>query len=988
MSLSPEQQARIGIDAALEAAGWIIQDRETMNLAAGPGVAVREFKMASGHGNAFCQKITYKVTAANPRDLIQAFRNQYEPRIAVTVDMVATGTDIKPIEIVMFLRAVKSRVLFEQMKGRGVRIIDPNDLRAVSGEDALAKTHFVIVDCVGMTETQLADTQPLERQRTVSLKALLEHVAMGGTDREVLSSLASRLARLDKRCGPEEHARVAEASGGVTLPSICGAIVEGLDPDRQIAEARRVFAVPADTEPTEAQIQKAAEALLKRATEPLATKPALRTLLVDLKRELEQVIDEVSEDELLEAGASPEAEQRRIVAAIESYFTRLDAAVATLERVQRNLKRYRASVLKAAVEGRLVPTEAELTRARRVEAASRRFQEFGDLGDASRRFTECSSASEIPSVPPETRRDAASTLPPDTRRDAASTFFDRDADVIAKRGNLPHWQQPGRTYFVTFRLADSLPAAVAERIREERLRWLRENPEPHTPQQRAQYYRLFSKQLDDKLDAGLGSCVLRQVAVRNIVRDALYYFDGERYCLHDWVIMPNHVHVLLTLMEAEDLSKVLHSIKSFSAKKINGLLGRSGQLWQKESFDHIVRSAESFERLRQYLADNPRGLADGEFSLGQVEAASRRFSEFGHLGEASRRFIEHSSASEIPSVLPEMRRDAASTSPPETRRDAASTVPPDARRDAASTYEPAAVLLTRILAERRRRWEEAELAKMTAKGKAPRDDKWKAKYVEPVAPDTSGLPELPEGWCWATLDALLREPLRNGHSAKPDAKGNVRTLTLSAVTERDFSQRTSKLTGADPEKVRDLWLEAGDIFVERSNTPELVGTAALFSGPSGWAIFPDLLIRVRVSAELPPRYIESVLRSDRVRQYFHRSAQGIAGSMPKISQDTLLGLTVPLPPLREQERIVTETERLFSVAEGAELTVAGSSVRARRLRQSILKWAFEGRLVDQDPTDEPASVLLERIRAEREAAKTPQVSRARRSSPRPRRPVA
>ena len=166
-----------------------------------------------GRGNAFCQKITYKVTAANPRDLIQAFRNQYDPRIAVTVDMVATGTDIKPIEIVMFMRAVKSRVLFEQMKGRGVRIIDPNDLRAVSGADAVAKTHFVIVDCVGMTETQLADTQPLDRKRTVSLKALLEHVAMGGTDPELLSSLASRLARLSKQCGPEEHARVAEASG-------------------------------------------------------------------------------------------------------------------------------------------------------------------------------------------------------------------------------------------------------------------------------------------------------------------------------------------------------------------------------------------------------------------------------------------------------------------------------------------------------------------------------------------------------------------------------------------------------------------------------------------------------------------------------------------------------------------------------------------------------------------------------------------------------
>jgi type I restriction enzyme R subunit len=275
-----------------------------------------------GRGNAFCQKITYKVTEANPRDLIQAFRNQYEPRIAVTVDMVATGTDIKPIEIVMFLRAVKSRVLFEQMKGRGVRIIEPNDLRAVSGEDAVAKTHFVIVDCVGMTETQLADTQPLDRQRSVSLKALLDHVALGGTDPDVLSSLASRLSRLDKQCGPEERARVAEASGGVTLRELCGAIVDGLDPDRQIEEARRELEVPAGEEPTESQLRQAAESLLLRAVEPLATRPAFRELLQDLKREVEQVIDEVSQDEVLEAGPSQEAKDKAwtLVASFEQFI--------------------------------------------------------------------------------------------------------------------------------------------------------------------------------------------------------------------------------------------------------------------------------------------------------------------------------------------------------------------------------------------------------------------------------------------------------------------------------------------------------------------------------------------------------------------------------------------------------------------------------------------------------------------------------------------
>jgi type I restriction enzyme R subunit len=274
-----------------------------------------------GRGNAFCQKITYKVTESSPRDLIQAFRNQYEPRIAVTVDMVATGTDIKPIEIVMFMRAVKSRVLFEQMKGRGVRIIDSDDLRAVSGADALAKTHFVIVDCVGMTETELVDTQPLDRKRAVSLKALLEHIAMGGTDPDYLSSLASRLARLSQQCGPDEHARVVEASGGPALSDLCRAIVDGLDPDRQLAEARVDFAVPEGDEPTTQQMKRTAEKMLKRATEPLATRPVLRTLIQDLKRQVEQVIDEVSADELLHAGNSEEAraKARNLVSDFERF---------------------------------------------------------------------------------------------------------------------------------------------------------------------------------------------------------------------------------------------------------------------------------------------------------------------------------------------------------------------------------------------------------------------------------------------------------------------------------------------------------------------------------------------------------------------------------------------------------------------------------------------------------------------------------------------
>jgi type I restriction enzyme, R subunit len=274
-----------------------------------------------GRGNAFCQKITYRTTGKKPKDLIQDFRISYEPRVAVTVDMIATGTDIRPVEVVVFLRAVKSRVLFEQMKGRGVRIIDPTELRAVT-PDAHAKTHFIIVDCVGITETPLADTHPLERNKSIPFKALLEHVAMGGRDSGVLSSLASRLSRLAKACGPDEDARIREASGGTGLTDIAHRIVDALDPDQQAARARKAHGLTWSQEPTEAQFGQAAEALAKEAVEPLATRPALRQLIQDIKRELEQIVDEVSKDTLLFAGTSIEAKEKAkaLVASFERFL--------------------------------------------------------------------------------------------------------------------------------------------------------------------------------------------------------------------------------------------------------------------------------------------------------------------------------------------------------------------------------------------------------------------------------------------------------------------------------------------------------------------------------------------------------------------------------------------------------------------------------------------------------------------------------------------
>ena len=173
-----------------------------------------------------------------------------------------------------------------------------------------------------MSDAPLADTQPLERKKTVSFQALLEHVAMGGTAPALLSSLAGRLARLDRGCDPDDRQRIAEVSGGATIGTISGAIVDGLDPDRQIDEARATFDVPAGDEPTEQQVKQAATTLLRRAAEPLATRPALRRLLQDLKRQKEQLIDDISVDELIEAGASEDAKQkaRSLVASFERFL--------------------------------------------------------------------------------------------------------------------------------------------------------------------------------------------------------------------------------------------------------------------------------------------------------------------------------------------------------------------------------------------------------------------------------------------------------------------------------------------------------------------------------------------------------------------------------------------------------------------------------------------------------------------------------------------
>ena len=285
---------------------------------------VRIVREEFGKGNEFAQKITYKVTGASPKDLIQAFRNSYYPRVVVTVDLIATGTDIKPVEIVMFMRSLKSRVLFEQMKGRGVRVISTDDLRAVT-PDARAKTHFLIVDCVGVSDHPLSDTRPLDKHPTVSLRVLLDHVGANGTHDEYLASLASRISRIEKQCDADDRKKVDEASGGLSLASITAGLVHAIDADVQDQAARKMFALPHDVEPSDEQIRKAAEPLKREAIHTLMSRPALRKLILDLRHKFEQVVDEISKDELIadQTGYSPEAREKAsaLVHSFEQYLT-------------------------------------------------------------------------------------------------------------------------------------------------------------------------------------------------------------------------------------------------------------------------------------------------------------------------------------------------------------------------------------------------------------------------------------------------------------------------------------------------------------------------------------------------------------------------------------------------------------------------------------------------------------------------------------------
>jgi len=289
-------------------------------------------------------------------------------------------------------------------------------------------------------------------------------------------------------------------------------------------------------------------------------------------------------------------------------------------------------------------------------------------------------------------------------------------------------------------------------------------------------------------------------------------------------------------------------------------------------------------------------------------------------------------------------------------------------------FEPASVLLDRILAERRRRWEESELARMKAAGKPPKDDHWKSKYEEPATVNTTELPELPDGWAYAGLPAIVGasgEGMKTGpfgtllQKHEHQATG-IPVIGIENIEPLRFVPGSKIHISA--EKAGDLAsyeLRAGDLVVSRSGT---VGEVCVVPNNLGEARFSTNVMRVRfVSGSPIPEFIAVLLNgSPFVLSQISDLCRGTTRDF--LNQRILAAIIFPIPPSAEQRRIVAEVDMHCSVANAIDASLAAAQGRCDRLRQSILKWAFEGKLVDQDPNDEPASVLVERIRSERATA--------------------
>ncbi len=281
---------------------------------------------------------------------------------------------------------------------------------------------------------------------------------------------------------------------------------------------------------------------------------------------------------------------------------------------------------------------------------------------------ENSSTADDDSIAKEKSQDGSSTINPhkndsiDSSKNVPKSnplfinYFDRSQPTAHLSGNLPHWRQQGNIYFVTFRLADSVPAKKMEEWCIAKNEWLKDHPKSWSKETFFEYYEKFPLQLERYLDRNEGACYLKDPSIKAIVESALLHFDGDRYRLDEFVIMPNHVHLLIAPLGDNLLSEILHSIKSFTANEISKALGINGHIWQKESFDHIIRSPEQLARVRQYIKDNPKNIFDSPKNAESGNVESRIVEEASSLLSCA----ENISTADDESIAKEKSQDGSS----------------------------------------------------------------------------------------------------------------------------------------------------------------------------------------------------------------------------------------------------------------------------------------------------------------------------------------
>jgi len=317
---------------------------------------VRICREVFGKGNDFCQKITYRTgftriaagkklvdgkeievftwqrtASLTPEQILSAFRNSYNPRIAVTVDMIATGTDIKPLEIVFFMRSVASKNFFEQMKGRGVRIVTDTEMEQVN-PGVKRKTRYLIVDAVGVTERVHTESRPLEKKPTVSFDKLLDAAALGTTEVAAVESLAGRLIRLERRFDDQLEAEVVKTAHGQTLSQIARGMLDALDPDFYHGDTENTEGV-SYTELSPSQLRDLRASVVKSALLPLSSNPDLRNLLKKIQKAAEQTIDIISKDSLIYAGPAQKTAQNnaQLATSFRDYIEQHKAEITALQ---------------------------------------------------------------------------------------------------------------------------------------------------------------------------------------------------------------------------------------------------------------------------------------------------------------------------------------------------------------------------------------------------------------------------------------------------------------------------------------------------------------------------------------------------------------------------------------------------------------------------------------------------------------------------------